>query len=131
MSFRLRMHIHVGPDHSLGPGKIGLLEAIDAEGSISAAARAMDMAYRHAWDLVDDLNRCFRTRVIAADAGGSDGGGARLTPFGRDLVARFRAMEQAANKVIARDLEALESELARQPEKRAKPSKGVARRARR
>jgi hypothetical protein len=39
MSFRLRLHIHVDPDHSLGPGKIALLEAIEAEGSISAAAR--------------------------------------------------------------------------------------------
>ncbi len=129
MAFRLRMHIHVGPDHSLGPGKIGLLEAIDAEGSISAAARAMDMAYRHAWELVDDLNRCFRAGVIVAGTGGAEGGGARLTPFGRRLVARFRAMERAANGAIARDLASLERELAKEPAKRAR--KKSAKRAKR
>lgn len=129
MAFRLRMHIHVGPDHSLGPGKIGLLEAIDAEGSISAAARAMDMAYRHAWELVDDLNRCFRAGVIVAGTGGAEGGGARLTPFGRGLVARFRAMERAANGAIARDLASLERELAKEPAKRAR--KKSAKRAKR
>jgi molybdate transport system regulatory protein len=129
MSFRLRMHIHVGPEHSLGPGKIGLLEAIDAEGSISAAARAMDMAYRHAWELVDDLNRCFRAGVVVAGTGGAEGGGARLTPFGRKLVARFRAMEHAANGAIARDLASLERELARAPVRRAR--KASAKRAKR
>jgi molybdate transport system regulatory protein len=129
MSFRLRLHIHVDDAHSLGPGKIALLEAIDAEGSISAAARAMDMAYRHAWELVDDLNQCFREGVVVAGTGGREGGGASLTPFGRGLVTRFRAMERSANGAIARDLAALESELARRPAKRrAKPRAGRAKR---
>lgn len=124
MSFRVRLHIHVDDGHSLGPGKIQLLEAIQAEGSISAAARAMGMAYRHAWDLVDDLNQCFRPGVISADAGGAEGGGAVLTPFGEKLVARFRAMERAANAAIAHDLGALGAELrgARRPSTRRKKS---------
>jgi molybdate transport system regulatory protein len=130
MSFRLRLHIHVEKGHSLGPGKIALLEAIDAEGSISAGARAMGMAYRHAWELVDDLNRCFRGGVVVAGTGGAEGGGARLTPLGRELVARFRAMENGANAAIASDLAALEGELARTPARRA-AKKARAARARR
>ena len=131
MSFRLRLHIHVEAGHSLGPGKIALLEAIDAEGSISAAARAMGMAYRHAWELVDDLNRCFRGGVVVAGTGGAEGGGARLTALGRDLVARFRAMERAANGAIAGDLAALERELARAPAKRSSSKKSRTLRAKR
>jgi molybdate transport system regulatory protein len=131
MSFRLRLHIHVDDEHSLGPGKIALLEAIAAEGSISAAARAMDMAYRHAWELVDDLNQCFRDGVVVAGPGGREGGGASLTPFGRDLVARFRAMERNANGAIARDLAALEGELMRRPARRTGAKKKPARRAKR
>jgi molybdate transport system regulatory protein len=123
VSFRLRLHIHVDDGHSLGPGKIALLEAIDAEGSISAAARAMGMAYRHAWELVDDLNQCFRGGVVVAGTGGADGGGARLTPLGRDLVARFRAMERGANAAIAGDLAALERQLADAPAKRSPKKK--------
>ncbi|MBM4385983.1 MAG: LysR family transcriptional regulator [Deltaproteobacteria bacterium] len=127
MSFRVRLHIHAPGDHSLGPGKVALLEAVDAEGSISAAARAIGMAYRHAWMLVDDMNRCFRGGVVATGAGGADGGGAVLTPFGRQLVARFRAMEQAANSAIAPDLAALAAELASAPARK----KARARRAKR
>jgi molybdate transport system regulatory protein len=99
--FRIRLHIHVGSEHSLGPGKAALLEAIRATGSISAAARALGMAYRHAWELVDDLNACFTPAVVETAAGGRLGGGARLTPFGEELVQRFREMEAAAGVALA------------------------------
>ncbi|HXV37417.1 MAG TPA: hypothetical protein VEC18_09715, partial [Myxococcota bacterium] len=82
--------------------------------SISAAARSMGMAYRHAWELIDDLNQCFREPVLVATPGGHAGGGASLTPFGEALVRRFRAMEHAASRAIARDLAALERACAAQ-----------------
>ncbi|MEN8161531.1 MAG: winged helix-turn-helix domain-containing protein [Myxococcota bacterium] len=106
--FRLRLHIHVGDSHSLGPGKAALLEAIDETGSISAAARTLGMAYRHAWELVDDLNACFGRDAVHAATGGREGGGASLTPFGKELVRRFRAMEAAANAAIRPELDALD-----------------------
>ena len=99
--FRIRLHIHVGSEHSLGPGKAALLEAIRETGSISAAARRLEMAYRHAWELVDDLNACFTPVVVETTAGGRAGGGARLTPFGAELLQRFREMETAASVAIA------------------------------
>jgi molybdate transport system regulatory protein len=117
--FRLRLHVHVGERHSIGPGKVALLEAIRTHGSISAAARELGMAYRHAWDLVDDLNSAFRSPVVERTAGGRRGGGARLTPLGRDLVRRFRAFERAAQSALRSRLGALEPEL-RAP-RRAKP----------
>lgn len=105
---RVRVRIQFEGDHSLGPGKAQLLEAVAEHGSISAAARSMGMAYRHAWELIDDLNQCFREPVLTTSAGGRSGGGAALTPFGEELVRRFRAMEQAATRAMARDLAALE-----------------------
>jgi molybdate transport system regulatory protein len=105
---RIRLHIHLSPGHSLGPGKVQLLEAVREHGSISAAARSMGMAYRHAWELVDDLNRGFGRPVLAAAPGGRRGGGARLTPFGEEVVSRFRDMEASAGQAVARHLRALE-----------------------
>lgn len=110
--FRIRLHIHVGEGHSLGPGKAALLEAIRATGSISAAARSLEMAYRHAWELVDDLNAGFAPGVVETVAGGKAGGGARLTPFGEELLARFRAMEATTQAAIAPELSELASRLA-------------------
>jgi len=105
---RVRIHIQFEGDHSLGPGKAQLLEAVAEHGSISAAARSMGMAYRHAWELIDDLNRCFREPVVRTSAGGRSGGGAHLTAFGEELVRRFRAMERAAGSAMADDLAALD-----------------------
>src|SRR5690349_3008457 len=78
------------PHGRIGPGKIGLLEAIDREGSISAAGRALGMSYRRAWDLVDEINRILGAAAVEASPGGYRGGGAVLTDVGRGLVADYR-----------------------------------------
>ena len=90
---QVRTRIDFAPDCSIGPGKIGLLEGIEQTGSLSAAARAMDMSYRRAWLLVHDTNEAFDQPVAELAVGGKEGGGARLTEFGRRLVADFRAFE--------------------------------------
>lgn len=110
---RVRLHIHLDGNHTLGPGKVQLLEGVRDHGSISAAARAMEMAYRHAWEMIDDLNQGFRRAVVETASGGRAGGGARLTEFGEELVRRFRAMEVSTERAIARDLRALDPSLAR------------------
>jgi molybdate transport system regulatory protein len=53
----LSVRIDLDPEGRIGPGKIQLLENIATCGSISAAGRAMDMSYKRAWDLVDEINR--------------------------------------------------------------------------
>jgi molybdate transport system regulatory protein len=103
--FRLR--IHRGDDIAVGPGKVDLLEAIDATGSISAAARSLGMSYRRAWLLVDTMNRCFRTALVEAEAGGKRGGGAQLTRLGAEVIQRYRRIERDAARAGAVDIRAL------------------------
>ena len=93
---RLRIRVDLTPDCSIGPGKVALLEAIEREGSLSVAARSIEMSYRRAWNLLDDLNRSFAQTVVSTAVGGVQGGGARLTDFGLALVKAFRALEDAA-----------------------------------
>jgi molybdate transport system regulatory protein len=109
MAARLTLRIDLGSDQAIGPGKIRLLEAIAEAGSISQAGRALGMSYRRAWLLVADLNQCFREPVVAAQTGGSRGGGAALTRFGSKLVTHYRAIEQAAHRAGARHLRQLEA----------------------
>lgn len=103
--FRLR--ITRGDDIAVGPGKIELLEAIAASGSITAAAKQLGMSYRRAWLLVDTMNRNFRSPVVAAESGGSHGGGTALTPTGTAAVRLYREAEAKAAKGAARELAAL------------------------
>jgi molybdate transport system regulatory protein len=98
----LRVLSKSGP--AMGPGKAELIERIAETGSISAAGRAMGMSYRRAWQLVESLNAAYREAVVVTAVGGERGGGARVTPYGRRLVAQFRAMELKASKAIAADV---------------------------
>ncbi|MDR6870736.1 molybdate transport system regulatory protein [Bosea sp. BE125] len=103
----ISVRIDLVPIGRLGPGKVELLEAIEASGSISGAGRAMAMSYRRAWLLVDNLNRMFRQPLVEAAPGGAKGGGAHLTPMGREIVAHYRAIESKAMKAAALHIDAL------------------------
>src|SRR6478609_11893397 len=106
---RLTLRVDLDEDRAVGPGKIRLLEAIRDTGSITKAGVALGMSYRRAWLLVDDMNNCFREPVVAAQAGGSHGGGAALTPFGTQLIDQYRAIEAEAHAATAARLHELEA----------------------
>ena len=108
---QLSLRIDLDPEGRIGPGKIELLEQIAAFGSISAGARQMSMSYKHAWDLVEEMNQIFGKPVIDTQKGGQKGGGAQLTPIGLALVSRFRAIERAAIAAAEPHIAALQAEI--------------------
>ncbi len=89
---------------AMGPGKAELLRAIERTGSISAAARELEMSYRRAWLLVDAMNQSFREAVVSTETGGQRGGGARVTAFGHDMLARYLDMESKAAKAVEKEM---------------------------
>ena len=89
---------------AMGPGKADLLRTIDETGSISAAARQMEMSYRRAWLLVDTMNQSFKSPVVVTLTGGKAGGGAAVTEFGKEVLQRYSAMEEKASTSVAREL---------------------------
>ncbi|MEO3386828.1 winged helix-turn-helix domain-containing protein [Mesorhizobium sp. CAU 1741] len=107
----LSLRIKFGPKGHIGPGKIELLEQIAAFGSISAGARHMNMSYKRAWELVEEMNTLFGKPVLDTQKGGRKGGGAQLTPIGLAVVSRFRAVERAALAAAEPHMAALEREI--------------------
>lgn len=79
----------------LGHGRAALLEAIDREGSISAAARSMKMSYKKAWEQIDHMNQLSNGPLVTTAAGGAGGGGARLTERGSAELHEFRRLNQS------------------------------------
>jgi len=103
----------------MGPGKADLLEAIRTHGSIAAAGRTMTMSYRRAWLLVDAMNRCWCEPLVQAAPEGSARSGARLTPTGEEVLARYRALQaRAFGTASTEDWTALESSLRAVPKER-------------
>jgi molybdate transport system regulatory protein len=90
---RLNIRIDLASGLRIGPGKVAVLEEIARSGSISAAGRALRMSYRRTWELVEDLNTGLGTPVVETAAGGSGGGGTVLTPAGKAIIERYRAIE--------------------------------------
>ena len=105
----IRPRVYLRSGVAVGPGKIDLLLRVDRLHSISAAARAMQMSYKRAWQLIDAMNRDFGRPVVATTTGGAGGGGASLTELGRALVTRYAALERRLNDAASAEVAALQA----------------------
>ena len=103
----LSVRIDLDTESRIGPGKVQLLETIQACGSISAAGRAMNMCCKRAWDLMDEIDRICKRETVKRWEGGKHGGGAMLTPLGLSLVARYRKIEHRVQGAARKELLAL------------------------
>jgi molybdate transport system regulatory protein len=109
----ISLRIDLDSEGRLGPGKIELLEKVEACGSISEAARSMNMSYKRAWDLIEEINGIFGKQLVSAKSGGKHGGGASLTDLGCKVVARFREIEKDCLAAARSNLDALQNEISR------------------
>jgi molybdate transport system regulatory protein len=95
----------------IGPGKAQLLDGIRETGSIAAAGRRMQMSYKRAWSLVEELNAAFASPLVASARGGAGGGGAVLTETGVEVLRLYREIVQRAEAAIAEPALVLEAML--------------------
>jgi molybdate transport system regulatory protein len=90
----------------LGTGRIELLERIDKTGSINAAAKEMKMSYKAAWERINGMNALADQPLIERITGGKGGGGTKLTPYARELIATFHRFNELHRQFIDRFAEA-------------------------
>lgn len=105
--FKALFRVYRGNEIALGPGKAELLGHIADTGSISEAARKMDMSYNRAWLLVRTMNGCFKQPLVLSSRGGDKHGGAQLTKLGKEVLRLYRQLEAklaAATRQPMRDI---------------------------
>ena len=107
---RVSLRIDFSPNRQFGPGKAALLEHIHTLGSISAAGRAMNMSYRRAWLLIEEVNSIFTDKLVTTKPGGAGGGGAALTDLGHSVLQAYRRIE--AHAALAPELSDLQARIA-------------------
>ncbi|WP_288421525.1 LysR family transcriptional regulator [uncultured Acinetobacter sp.] len=110
-NLKLQIRILLEQNIAFGPGKADLLEAIEKTGSISQAAKSMNMSYRRAWQLVDTMNQCFETALVETQTGGTHGGGAAVTALGQKVLQHYRQMEINARQALEHDYQIMSSYL--------------------
>lgn len=101
-SLRIRsaLTLEAGGESFAGQRWMALLENIETTQSISAAAKAIGLSYKAAWDAVEAMNNLSEKPLVLRSKGGKGGGGTTLTPRGRQLVETFRAVEVENNRFL-------------------------------
>jgi molybdate transport system regulatory protein len=89
-----RMWLEIDDEKVLGPGRVELLERIQASGSLRQAAIQMKMSYKQAWDMINHLNSHFDSPVVISQRGGKGGGSAAITEQGIQLIQEFHHLQQ-------------------------------------
>lgn len=107
MYCRGRIWIEKEGETYLGYGRMVLLSRIGEFGSIVQAAKSMQMSYKAAWDLVNDMNLRAPAPLVIARKGGRGGGGAVLSPTGEAAIMKFRALQQRLEDFLAAETEKL------------------------
>jgi molybdate transport system regulatory protein len=77
-----------------GPGPVELLELIERTGSINKAAKAMEMSYKKAWEIVSRLNGLAAEPFVVTSIGGEDGGGSTISPGAKEMIAWYRGLRE-------------------------------------
>ncbi|MBV6323208.1 TOBE domain-containing protein [Duganella violaceipulchra] len=101
MALQGNVWLTVGGQKLGGQDRMALLAAIAEQGSITAAAKAVGMSYKGAWDAIEAMNNLAGEPLLERVAGGKGGGGTRLTARGAQLVENFRKIDAEHRKFVA------------------------------
>ena len=92
----------------MGEGRVQLLKAIDETGSLSKAAKSLNLSYKKAWQLLDSVNKSAKKPVTINSIGGKGGGGAELTDYGKSLINAFDAINKNCWDFLDKQLEKID-----------------------
>ena len=100
MEVKSKVWIEVGGEVVAGDGKVDLLGLIDETGSIQKAADCLGVSYRHAWGFLQKMEKRGGIKLVETQVGGREGGGARLTPAGKEFLKRYSAFREGLDEYI-------------------------------
>ncbi|HMC01962.1 MAG TPA: hypothetical protein VKN14_13075 [Flavobacteriaceae bacterium] len=106
MKYKIKSKIWIEAEGNilLGNGRVSLLNAIEATGSLSKAAKQLGMSYKKAWSLAQAMNNRAQKPVIEMSIGGKGGGGAKLTSYGKSLIKSFDLINDNCKKFLEKQL---------------------------
>lgn len=109
MNVKSRIWIEVDDAPFLGYGRVMLLKEVDKSHSMSAAAKSLNMSYKKAWRLLNEINDAAKKPILEKKIGGKHGGGTCITPYGKDLIQRFEKLNQACIAFLEKEFKNWES----------------------
>ncbi|GGZ93061.1 winged helix-turn-helix domain-containing protein [Algibacter mikhailovii] len=110
MGYKIKSRIWIESENNvlLGEGRVHLLKAIQETGSLSKAAKSLNISYKKAWQLLDSVNKSAKLPVTINSIGGKGGGGAELTIYGKSLIEAFDEINRNCWKFLDNELKKIE-----------------------
>jgi molybdate transport system regulatory protein len=102
-----KLWIYSQDERFFGPGRVELLEKIQATGSINMAAKQMQMSYKKAWEMVNSMNNQAARPLVTTQTGGKKGGGAEITPEAIEIINYFKGLHQRFQDFLANETQNL------------------------
>jgi len=100
MEIKSKVWLEVDGKPVFGEGRRALLEAIDRHGSISQAAKEINISYRKAWGYIKAMEERLGFELVQRQAGGKNGGGAALTEEARKFLKRYKKIEDGIKELF-------------------------------
>lgn len=105
MDIKFKVWLEKDGEVLVGNGKVGLLEMIDELGSIQKAAENYGMSYRHAWGMIQKIEKRAGRKFVETQVGGKDGGSAKLTPQGKEFLNNYKSFRKGLDGIIKKKFE--------------------------
>lgn len=106
MDIRFKVWLEKGGEVVVGNGKVGLLKMIAELGSIQKAADNLGMSYRHAWGVIQKIEKRSGIKFVETQVGGREGGGAQVTPQGQEFLKQYFSFREGLNESIEKKFKA-------------------------
>ena len=106
MDIKFKVWLEKDGEVLVGNGKVGLLRMIDELGSIQKAAEKHGMSYRHAWGMIQKIEKRAAVKFIETQVGGKNGGSAKLTPQGNEFLRDYSSLRKGLDEMIEKKFKA-------------------------
>jgi molybdate transport system regulatory protein len=80
------------------PERVLLMRKILETGSLNAAAKSIPISYQNAWTMINEMNKIAPTPLVTKQRGGSGGGGAILSDYGKLILKEYAFIESEVMK---------------------------------
>ncbi|MBN2473092.1 MAG: LysR family transcriptional regulator [Pirellulales bacterium] len=97
---RVKVWLEMDDQYVFGFGMSEILKAVEASGSIKAAAQQLGKSYRHIWARIKEAERALGEPLVQSRVGGSTRSRSSLTERAGRLVADYDALRRRMLEVV-------------------------------
>ena len=85
---------------ALSEWRVALLQAVAEHGSLVAAARALGVPHRTAWQRIQEMESTLGVRLVETVSGGAGGGRSQLSAAAEDFIRRYDRLRAGLDELV-------------------------------